>query len=264
MRLTCLLTVLLAFSATASVNAQQGKVTIDVKSATLSQVLMEVKDQTGAKILYNENLLRDVECKDLKLEGVAVEEALNQILAHTPFGYTMENGVVVIQKRSAEPQNVMVVRGRVVDKSHKPIPGVTVMIQGTPIGFITDKNGNFAFEMPQGQEITLLFSFVGMKSVAVKYEGQEDLRVVMEEEVTEIDEVVVTGYQTLSRSRNTVFLDCSVRWQTPWRLEFILSGKNLLGQKYFYYQIDDGLDTYTTEYSLRPASVTLKLRWTLR
>ena len=203
MRLTCLLTVLLAFSATASVNAQQGKVTIDVKSATLSQVLMEVKDQTGAKILYNENLLRDVECKDLKLEGVAVEEALNQILAHTPFGYTMENGVVVIQKRSAEPQNVMVVRGRVVDKSHKPIPGVTVMIQGTPIGFITDKNGNFAFEMPQGQEITLLFSFVGMKSVAVKYEGQEDLRVVMEEEVTEIDEVVVTGYQTLSRSRNT-------------------------------------------------------------
>ena len=67
-----------------------------------------------------------------------------------------------------------------------------------------------------------------------------------------------------SRSRNTVFLDCSVRWQTPWRLEFILSGKNLLGQKYFYYQIDDGLDTYTTEYSLRPASVTLKLRWTLR
>ena len=85
MRLTCLLTVLLAFSATASVNAQQGKVTIDVKSATLSQVLMEVKDQTGAKILYNENLLRDVECKDLKLEGVAVEEALNQILAHTPL-----------------------------------------------------------------------------------------------------------------------------------------------------------------------------------
>ena len=203
MRLTCLLTVLLAFSATASVNAQQGKVTIDVKSASLSQVLMEVKDQTGAKILYNENLLRDVECKDLKLEGVAVEEALNQILAHTPFSYVVDGGVVVIQRRSAEPQNVMVVRGRVVDKSHKPIPGVTVMIQGTPIGFITDKNGNFAFEMPEGQEITLLFSFVGMKSVAVKYEGQEDLRVVMEEEVTEIDEVVVTGYQTLSRSRNT-------------------------------------------------------------
>ena len=43
---------------------------IDIKSESLSRVLMQVKDQTGARILYNENLLRDVECRDLKLEGV--------------------------------------------------------------------------------------------------------------------------------------------------------------------------------------------------
>ena len=141
MRLTCLLTVLLAFSATASVNAQQGKVTIDVKSATLSQVLMEVKDQTGAKILYNENLLRDVECKDLKLEGVAVEEAFNKILAHTPFSFVVEGGGVVIQRRSAEPQRTVVIRGKVVDTRKQPVPGVTVIIQGTTLGTTTGEDG---------------------------------------------------------------------------------------------------------------------------
>lgn len=70
MRLTCFLLCWLTFSAVASVNAQQGKVSIDIKSESLSRVLMQVKDQTGARILYNENLLRDVECRDLKLEGV--------------------------------------------------------------------------------------------------------------------------------------------------------------------------------------------------
>ena len=63
MRLTCFLLCWLTFSAVASVNAQQGKVSIDIKSESLSRVLMQVKDQTGARILYNENLLRDVECR---------------------------------------------------------------------------------------------------------------------------------------------------------------------------------------------------------
>ena len=68
MRLTCFLLCWLTFSAVASVNAQQGKVSIDIKSESLSRVLMQVKDQTGARILYNENLLRDVVCRDLKLD----------------------------------------------------------------------------------------------------------------------------------------------------------------------------------------------------
>lgn len=72
MKLTCFLLFLLTFSAVASVNAQQGKVSIDIKSESLSRVLMQVKDQTGARILYNENLLRDVVCRDLKLEGYKI------------------------------------------------------------------------------------------------------------------------------------------------------------------------------------------------
>ena len=203
MRLTCLLTVLLAFSATASVNAQQGKVTIDVKSATLSQVLMEVKDQTGAKILYNENLLRDVECKDLKLEGVAVEEALNQILAHTPFSYVVDGGVVVIQRRSAEPQRTVVIRGKVVDTRKQPVPGVTVIIQGTTLGTTTGEDGTFALEIPEREGITLLFSFIGMKTVSMAYTGQENLQITMEEEAAEIEEVVVTGIFTRKKESFT-------------------------------------------------------------
>ena len=203
MKLTCFLLFLLTFSAVASVNAQQGKVSIDIKSESLSRVLMQVKDQTGARILYNENLLRDVVCRDLKLEGVDVEEALRQILAPTPFDYTVSEGVVVIRQRAAAPQAGITIRGKVTDKRKQPIPGATVIIQGTTLGTTTVEDGTFVLEIPEREEITLLFSFIGMKSVAVRYTGQESLQVVLEEEATEIDEVVVTGYQTIDRRKNT-------------------------------------------------------------
>ena len=203
MRLTCFLLCWLTFSAVASVNAQQGKVSIDIKSESLSRVLMQVKDQTGARILYNENLLRDVECRDLKLEGVDVEEALRQILAPTPFDYTVSEGVVVIRQRAAAPQAGITIRGKVTDKRKQPIPGATVIIQGTTLGTTTVEDGTFVLEIPEREDITLLFSFIGMKSVAVRYTGQESLQVVLEEEATEIDEVVVTGYQTIDRRKNT-------------------------------------------------------------
>ena len=203
MRLTCFLLFWLTFSAVASVNAQQGKVSIDIKSESLSRVLMQVKDQTGARILYNENLLRDVECRDLKLEGVDVEEALRQILAPTPFDYTVSEGVVVIRERTPQAQDAVVVRGKVTDRRKQPIPGVAVIIQGTTLGMTTGEDGSFALELPRQENITLLFSFIGMKTVSVRYMGQSELQVVMEEEATEIDEVVVTGYQTIDRRRNT-------------------------------------------------------------
>lgn len=203
MRLTCFLLFWLTFSAVASVNAQQGKVSIDIKSESLSRVLMQVKDQTGARILYNENLLRAVECRDLKLEGVNVEEALRQILAPTPFDYTVSEGVVVIRQRAAAPQAGITIRGKVTDKRKQPIPGATVIIQGTTLGTTTVEDGTFVLEIPEREDITLLFSFIGMKSVAVRYTGQESLQVVLEEEATEIDEVVVTGYQTIDRRKNT-------------------------------------------------------------
>ena len=63
---------------------------------------MKIKDQTGVNILYNENVLRDVPCKDMKLEKVTVEEALNRIFEGTRFSYEVSRGVIVIRERQAK------------------------------------------------------------------------------------------------------------------------------------------------------------------
>ena len=101
-----------------SVRAQDKTVSLEIKSETLSGVLMKIKDQTGVNILYNENVLRDVPCKDMKLEKVTVEEALNRIFEGTRFGYEVSRGVIVVRERKANEsqQKSVKVSGQVSDE----------------------------------------------------------------------------------------------------------------------------------------------------
>ncbi len=85
------------------------------------------------------------------------------------------------------------ITGNVISKEDGlPIPGVTVGIKGTTLGTITDIEGNFSLNVPPNSE-SLLFSFVGMKTVEVRLTDQTTYSVEMENETIGVDEVVVTA-----------------------------------------------------------------------
>ena len=180
-----------------SVNAQDKTISLEIRSETLSSVLMKIKDQTGVNILYNENVLRDVPCKDMKLEKVTVEEALNRIFEGTRFGYEVSRGVIVIKERQAKEvqQKSVKVSGQVSDEKGEHLPGVTVLIKGTSIGAATDIDGKFTFSIPAGKHV-LQFSMVGMESKEIVIDGNKeisDIVVVLKPAKNELEDVVVTG-----------------------------------------------------------------------
>ena len=76
---------------------------------------------------------------------------------------------------------------------------VTVLIKGTALGVVTDADGNYSLELPGAQGVRLIFSFIGMKTQEMAYTGQAELNIVMQEDITEMDEVVVTGYQNIKK-----------------------------------------------------------------
>ncbi|MBE0637452.1 MAG: TonB-dependent receptor [Bacteroidales bacterium] len=79
-----------------------------------------------------------------------------------------------------------------------PIPGVTVLVKGTFTGTTTDIDGAFTLnDVPA--ESTIVFSFVGMKTMEVVYSGQLIINVSMEFESTGLDELVVIGYGTVKK-----------------------------------------------------------------
>jgi hypothetical protein len=86
------------------------------------------------------------------------------------------------------------VKGRVVDTSGQPMPGVNVLIKGTTIGTSTDSQGHYNLSLPNGFS-TLVFSFIGYQphEVAVT---QSEMNVSLSEDARELQEMVVTGYST--------------------------------------------------------------------
>ncbi|MCD6397958.1 MAG: SusC/RagA family TonB-linked outer membrane protein, partial [Spirochaetaceae bacterium] len=72
------------------------------------------------------------------------------------------------------------------------IPGVTVIVKGTTAGTVTDVDGKYSFGAPV-DAVTLVFSYVGMKTQEIAIAGQATIDVVMEASTLDLDEVVVTA-----------------------------------------------------------------------
>ncbi len=103
-------------------------------------------------------------------------------------------------------QNEMVqqkgISGTVKDKSGNPIPGVTVVVKGTKTGTVTSADGRFVIAgVPENS--TLVFSFVGMKSMEVAVGTKSTVDVALEDETIGLDEVVAVGYGTQKKATLT-------------------------------------------------------------
>ncbi|GAA4444461.1 TonB-dependent receptor [Ravibacter arvi] len=94
------------------------------------------------------------------------------------------------------------VKGTVTSSSDRTaIPGVTIMVKGAQTGTQTNVDGRY--EINVGSDQTLAFSFVGFKTKEVSVGNQTEINVILEEDVTTLNEVVAIGYGTQSRATMT-------------------------------------------------------------
>lgn len=96
----------------------------------------------------------------------------------------------------------VLVSGKVTDESGESLPGVSIFVKGTSIGSITDIDGDYSLEVPNDAQI-LVFSFIGMKIQEVDIAGQTSINIVLLEDVTGLNEVVVVGYTARKKSTLT-------------------------------------------------------------
>jgi TonB-dependent starch-binding outer membrane protein SusC len=83
---------------------------------------------------------------------------------------------------------------------NSPIPGVSVIVKGTTLGTVTNMDGNFTLQVPQ-DATTLMFSFVGYRTIEASITGLNTVNVVLPIDVFAVDEVVVTGLGTATDKR---------------------------------------------------------------
>lgn len=97
-----------------------------------------------------------------------------------------------------QQQQQRTVKGVVVSTGGETLPGVSIVVKGTTAGTVTDADGRFTLEVPAGSA-TLQFSYIGMETKEMSVPKNNTLRVVMEENLISLQEVVAIGYGSVSK-----------------------------------------------------------------
>ncbi len=95
-----------------------------------------------------------------------------------------------------------VIKGRVVDNKGLPLPGASVLVKDYKGGYITNSKGEFEIRTDKAS-VELTVSFMGFSPKTLTAKAGSTVRVVLEDEVGKIDEVVITGFATKSKNSYT-------------------------------------------------------------
>ncbi len=100
----------------------------------------------------------------------------------------------VVQLSFAQDRTIT---GKVADESNLPLPGVNILVKGTSRGAQTDFDGAYSIKASSGE--VLVFSYIGLKTQEIVIGSSNTIDLVMEEDISSLQEVVITGYGTSTK-----------------------------------------------------------------
>lgn len=187
-------------------------VTLRLKGVSLGNALKQVQQQSGYKILFVVDDVKGYTVSEDILKA-SPQQAIARLLQGKPFSYSVNNNFISISRKPAakpSPQPgtdqgrelLKRISGTITDEQGEPLIGAAVNVPGSPYGTVTDTNGQFELYVPEDCQAVQV-SYVGMKTSSMPIGKKQDLTFAMGEDKALLNEVVVTGYQTLSKERVT-------------------------------------------------------------
>lgn len=200
MKLTAL-SLMLSLSAFAT-NADAQQVSITVNNAKVKTVLNSISDQTGLSLAYSAQVVDLNRKVSLNFVNTEVSEVLNAMFGNTAIGYEIKDGKIYLFKAAERTttsinQQKRIITGTVVDPNGEAVIGANVLVKGTTNGTITDMDGKFSLEVPEGA--MLLVSYIGYGDYETKVGNQSNLSITLKEDSQALDELVVVGYGTMKK-----------------------------------------------------------------
>ncbi|HEY3389608.1 MAG TPA: TonB-dependent receptor, partial [Prolixibacteraceae bacterium] len=200
-----LASVLQVSAGTTASYSQSAKMSIHLENANLEQVIWNMKKQSEFNFFYGNDDVQSVKGLNVEMKDATAEEVLNHCLNGTDLTFEIVHKAIIIKKvdkdidlsssesaakTSAAPKRK--ITGTVSDEKGQPIPGVTVIIEGTTKGVISDTDGNYSIEAEAAN--TLVFSFVGYTSQSFKVGDKKIIHVVLSETTQDLEDVTVVAF----------------------------------------------------------------------
>ncbi len=185
-------------------SGQKERITITVKQKPLEEVLKKLSKEYNYQLFYNNSLVKGIRVS-VSIQKVGINQTMDVLLAGTGLQYSIKEKTIVIttipSRNTAKEKKLL--SGRVVDKEGRAIPGVNIFTGDKTQGAVSDIDGNFAFASPLKHGTLLNFTSIGMKPQHIVYGGESTLKIVMVEDVNELEAVVVTGVVNKKRESFT-------------------------------------------------------------
>lgn len=211
----------------------QQTVSLNMRNAAIGDVLQALEKQTSHTFFYDNALFDTSERLVVEADNEDFAQLLSRLLSPRGLSWQIDDTVVIIsrqQPQSQQPQGQVTITGRITNADGGGLPGASINIKGQPrLGVSADANGRYRFRFTPRQGTVLVFSFMGMQSHEVVYEGAQTLNITLHEQQTTLDAVVVDGYQSIPKhqataSFETIKLD-SMGFDGSKGIEQLLQGK---------------------------------------
>jgi len=192
MKAVFLLILVTCMQVSASVYSQQ-KFTLSIKQTEVSTILAKIQKQSDYRFFYNYAAIKKLGKVDLDVKNASIEQVLSSLMDNK-LPYKMADDHVVIISTAETTNALLLVKGKVVDAKGEPLIGVNIRLQGTNLGVTTDINGNFVINAPVNG--VLEFSYIGFEKKIVTVTGDQPLSITLAALPSALTEVVVVGYGT--------------------------------------------------------------------
>ena len=194
------------------VRAQQARQTIAVnfRNATVQQVFTWLDNHTQYDFVYNNSQIESLPRVSIQMNNTTVVEVVKHCLRNSSLSYQIRGNMVVIRpsdeiKKGTE--EAVQFSGVVYDENGLPLAGVSVVLKQASRGAVTGPDGKFILKARRSDNMTLSFSFLGMKNqeITAFSNGKQALKeldrinVHMDPAVSEIGNVVVTGILNIAQ-----------------------------------------------------------------
>ncbi len=193
-------------------------VTLSVEKTSLGKALKMIEKQADVKFAYSKSIINIDQQVSVSANGQSLDEVLSSLLTPIGISYRVVNQRIVLSNTSppkiavaadssgtdiASLYQAFPVSGKIVDENGQPLPGVSVRINKSDQGTISDPNGSFTLNSVKETD-TLNFSFIGYQNQSVAVGNQKVFTIKMVPSSADVlKEVVVVGYGTSTKANLT-------------------------------------------------------------
>ncbi|WP_169313290.1 SusC/RagA family TonB-linked outer membrane protein [Solitalea canadensis] len=209
MKLSFLLILIATMQLSANVYSQTGNISLKLKNADLETALHKIQRNSSYSFFYSVDDINSTKTVSIDVKDEPLEQVLTTLLSPYHLSYTVQNNLIVL-KRSTETSITVneteknavnrIIKGKVTSKDDgQSLPGVSVFLKEKPsVGVSTDGNGLFQLSIPDDAK-TLVFSMAGFQKQEIAIGSKSEFNISLATEVTQLKDVVVTGYQNMNK-----------------------------------------------------------------